>query len=249
MQRAGRNDSCPCGSGKKYKRCCLGKEAAREEFAQELRANALPLLQELGRHAASRAGSSPEAVAQKHFAFWHPPFDRIKMARLLDHLIFDERAEKYGQSAIAEFLAQRGSIVTPQWKALLEAWQDAGLQLFALEGWSGGFARVREVLTQERRVIEVMPIERAEGSIAAGAPVALRPLPVGTLYLYPGWPITFGSKGVEEVTAAMRARHHDYVRRERIASMEDFLRRDATAFDAEAAAESAPSPIIVPGRA
>jgi hypothetical protein len=22
----GRNDPCPCGSGKKYKKCCLGKE-------------------------------------------------------------------------------------------------------------------------------------------------------------------------------------------------------------------------------
>lgn len=26
-ERIGRNDSCPCGSGKKYKRCCLGKPA------------------------------------------------------------------------------------------------------------------------------------------------------------------------------------------------------------------------------
>ncbi len=25
--KIGRNDSCPCGSGKKYKKCCLGKEA------------------------------------------------------------------------------------------------------------------------------------------------------------------------------------------------------------------------------
>jgi SEC-C motif-containing protein len=24
--RVGRNDSCPCGSGKKYKKCCLGRE-------------------------------------------------------------------------------------------------------------------------------------------------------------------------------------------------------------------------------
>ncbi len=23
MDRAGRNDPCPCGSGKKYKKCCL----------------------------------------------------------------------------------------------------------------------------------------------------------------------------------------------------------------------------------
>jgi hypothetical protein len=27
MTKIGRNDSCPCGSGKKYKRCCEQKEA------------------------------------------------------------------------------------------------------------------------------------------------------------------------------------------------------------------------------
>jgi len=26
--KAGRNDPCPCGSGKKYKKCCQDKEAA-----------------------------------------------------------------------------------------------------------------------------------------------------------------------------------------------------------------------------
>jgi uncharacterized protein YecA (UPF0149 family) len=26
-RKVGRNDPCPCGSGKKYKKCCLGKEA------------------------------------------------------------------------------------------------------------------------------------------------------------------------------------------------------------------------------
>jgi uncharacterized protein len=25
IPKAGRNDPCPCGSGRKYKRCCLGK--------------------------------------------------------------------------------------------------------------------------------------------------------------------------------------------------------------------------------
>jgi len=28
-KKVGRNDPCPCGSGKKYKRCCLPKEEAR----------------------------------------------------------------------------------------------------------------------------------------------------------------------------------------------------------------------------
>ena len=26
MQKIGRNDPCPCGSGKKYKNCCLREE-------------------------------------------------------------------------------------------------------------------------------------------------------------------------------------------------------------------------------
>jgi uncharacterized protein YecA (UPF0149 family) len=32
LYRAGRNDPCPCGSGKKFKRCCIGK-------TQEIRIN------------------------------------------------------------------------------------------------------------------------------------------------------------------------------------------------------------------
>ena len=30
MAQPGRNDPCPCGSGKKYKKCCLANEEAAE---------------------------------------------------------------------------------------------------------------------------------------------------------------------------------------------------------------------------
>ena len=30
--KTGRNDPCPCGSGKKYKRCCLVNEAKKHSF-------------------------------------------------------------------------------------------------------------------------------------------------------------------------------------------------------------------------
>jgi tetratricopeptide (TPR) repeat protein len=33
MANTGRNDPCPCGSGKKYKRCCLDKDEAAERQA------------------------------------------------------------------------------------------------------------------------------------------------------------------------------------------------------------------------
>jgi tetratricopeptide (TPR) repeat protein len=39
MARPGRNDPCPCGSGKKYKKCCLPKDEAADQ-AQFMRATA-----------------------------------------------------------------------------------------------------------------------------------------------------------------------------------------------------------------
>ncbi|SBW10999.1 SEC-C motif domain protein (fragment) [uncultured delta proteobacterium] len=35
MTKIGRNDACPCGSGKKYKHCCLAQANAREQLLQE----------------------------------------------------------------------------------------------------------------------------------------------------------------------------------------------------------------------
>ena len=52
----GRNDPCHCGSGKKYKRCCLGKdEAAEREARAEAQAEA----------AAKAAAASPEAQSEE----------------------------------------------------------------------------------------------------------------------------------------------------------------------------------------
>ena len=42
--RPGRNERCPCGSGKKYKQCCLAKDAAadREARAEAATAASVP---------------------------------------------------------------------------------------------------------------------------------------------------------------------------------------------------------------
>jgi len=33
MSKIGRNEPCPCGSGLKYKRCCLGKQAGKQDVS------------------------------------------------------------------------------------------------------------------------------------------------------------------------------------------------------------------------
>ena len=46
MAKIGRNDPCPCGSGQKYKRCCLPRDeaaaAARARFARPVDESDLP---------------------------------------------------------------------------------------------------------------------------------------------------------------------------------------------------------------
>jgi len=247
MIRPGRNDACPCGSGKKYKRCCLGKEETRAEFARELNGYALPLLRELGRYATQRGGAAPEAIASERFSFWRPPLDRTRAARVVDYAIFDFRASGKRQTAAQEYFAERGPIVTPQWRTLLEEWQDASMRLYTLEHWSGGFARCRAALPDNGRTIEVMPLEASSTQLEVGTPLALRALPVAPAFMYPAWPVTFGDRPTADVAAAIVARHHAYVRRERIVSLEEFLRLEGTAFDEEAAIENR-STIIVPGR-
>jgi tetratricopeptide (TPR) repeat protein len=46
MPKIGRNDPCPCGSGQKYKRCCLHKDQAERADLQAAQTQALQALHE-----------------------------------------------------------------------------------------------------------------------------------------------------------------------------------------------------------
>ena len=37
LPKIGRNDPCPCGSGKKYKKCCLGQSRKKHWSLDEVR--------------------------------------------------------------------------------------------------------------------------------------------------------------------------------------------------------------------
>ena len=42
MAKIGRNDPCPCGSGKKYKKCCLASDEAADRAARPAQPAAVP---------------------------------------------------------------------------------------------------------------------------------------------------------------------------------------------------------------
>lgn len=74
MNKIGRNDLCPCGSGQKYKKCCLAKnegfEARRREERQAIQ-TAIDWLQ---------AAYPEEAATALHFDFMDEPDEERQAA-------------------------------------------------------------------------------------------------------------------------------------------------------------------------
>ncbi|MFE4713201.1 SEC-C metal-binding domain-containing protein [Paenibacillus sp. NPDC056722] len=114
MSKVGRNDLCPCGSGKKYKKCCLGKEqdavesilrlvTTEEAAAQEISAVALQTEQP----AAAQPAERPEnkltlaklrKMVSRDLKWEHPSHEQLGL-----HLIESMR-NKFDKELIQEAL-------------------------------------------------------------------------------------------------------------------------------------------------
>ena len=246
MNKPGRNDPCPCGSGRKYKRCCLGHEAEHDAFAAAIEAHALPLLSQLAKFAENAMRVPLETVARADFPFWRTPLDDAMAARVVDHLMFDVRLERYGRTAIDQFLLERSHALGAEERSMLESWAQARRRLFRVDGWSAGFVTSTDALAEQPYQIDVWPLGRGAGLIADGAPIAMRPLAAAGAFVCVGRPTTFGTRTIDDVAQAMRARHVDYVRTQRIVGLDEFLRLAPTALDEEAM-PALGTGIIVPG--
>jgi hypothetical protein len=246
MSKPGRNDPCPCGSGRKYKRCCLGREAEHDAFAAAIEAHALPLLSRLAKFAENAMRTPLDAVARKEFPFWRKALDEAMAARVVDHLMFDVRLERYGRTAIDQFVLEQAHLLGADERTMLATWGEARRRLYRVDGWSAGFLMCTDTLAEQPQQIKVWPLGHGAGLIADGAPVALRALSAADAFVSVGRPTTFGSRSVEDVGQAVRARHVDFVRSKRIVGLDEFLRVAPTALDEEAAPLPAAG-IIVPG--
>lgn len=72
MTKPGRNDPCPCGSGKKYKKCCLSKETLPVTSLtwQKMRRTEGELIYILLKHADKYYGQEAVAEAWDQFSLW-----------------------------------------------------------------------------------------------------------------------------------------------------------------------------------
>ncbi len=180
--RAGRNDLCPCGSGRKYKVCHLGKE--RHELLDRgpwlymkqrrfLRDHERPLAASLAHVAGAEVGRGPGFL----------------MGLLDSELIADLALCEGG--AGYRFLAER-DVVLPDDEALLAArWQLVERSLFEVEAARSSDLALRDLRTGDRIVVTNTnaEVQTRRGDLMLG-----RPLPIAdTWRAYSGFVKVGGS--------------------------------------------------------
>lgn len=200
MRAVGRNDPCPCGSGRKYKDCCLVEDDARLAALMSSRTRDAALAKLLT-FAFQPAFDSDHSVAE--IVFWGT---RIRDASsdelqwLLDSedanikynswFIFDWEVDNTG--TVAElFLEESGATVTPLERQFLERLSQAHLRLYEVESVDRGHGlRLVDLFTGDRTfVIERTATQQIVTWDLLGARVAPDGLGgyvfEGGLYLYP----------------------------------------------------------------
>lgn len=144
MAKVGRNDPCPCGSGKKYKHCCLRKETTSKSQA-------------LGRERAwgtmmdklldfSREDRFRPDLESAFDLFWNKSYtaeeidalDPMQVMSFLDWHVHDYRTSNDAQRMIDLFYAERGPDLSEQELEALEAARDSVLsayEVIQVEEW------------------------------------------------------------------------------------------------------------------
>ena len=154
MDKIGRNDPCPCGSGKKYKRCCLNEDGARSGFAVDDRNSALA---KLDRFVEKELGKEDEAAYDDFYEPWEDRIEELDEQQtatsesVFDMWFFcDARLSKGGR--VIDLFLEEGPLLSPGERRYLRLLRETALRLYEVEDMSPGVSVTLVELTAGTRL-------------------------------------------------------------------------------------------------
>lgn len=197
--KAGRNDPCPCGSGRKYKRCCLGTDEARERVEPSAGMIESHVDLEILKEMKVRCPRAYERAMASEGDYAFPP---DQLLPFWIPLITWEAEDAEGRAAevVAPFVSARLSAAASRYvQAQLASWTSIWR---ALDVTPGEGCRLRDELTGVERVVR----ERtATQTLRPGAALLGRVVRNGASWMLHGiYPRTLPEDTVEDIV--------DYVR-------------------------------------
>lgn len=229
--RVGRNAPCPCGSGRKYKKCCLGKEAVPQPRPSGAEARLRERLLEYAQRALPY-GEFERALS----IFWKGRFDPRKRLLTLEEeegpaflewLVYDYRL-KTGRTVVEQFLIEQGNRLPPEERAILQEWQDTAVSLYEVTAVEPGVGlALQDVFSG--KVFQVRDIRGSQRS-AKWDLLAARLIRVHGIPELAGTAFRFPPSEKEEILRFVRKRYEAYQRAHPEASFRDFLKAEGLVF-------------------
>jgi hypothetical protein len=139
----GRNDPCRCGSGQKYKKCCLPKDEAAAAVDRPKTSGRAAAMEALIRFAYSAQFEPDHGIA--NLLFWVDRLDGMDDAHARDLVEHEDTIAKYngwflfdleideGQTVADMFLEQRGWTVGPDERDFIERIRVTSMRLYQIE--------------------------------------------------------------------------------------------------------------------
>ncbi len=140
MATVGRNELCPCGSGKKYKKCCLSKDSAVDLDALRADRAEEGLRSEILKFATGARFTDEMPIAYIAYRGGAPDADMLAMGqdqleniRFLDWFIHEYTHSEKEMSIIDMFDEVRSKSLDDDQKKLLVEWKASRLGAFEVE--------------------------------------------------------------------------------------------------------------------
>jgi len=213
MTTVGRNDPCPCGSGKKYKKCCMLKETSVDLEAFRASRTEENLRGEVLRFAtgARFKDEMVEAFSKYHLNKIDTSLllkqDPLENIRFLDWFINDHLHSKDNKRIIDIFGELRGKHLDEDQKQLLEEWKTSRRSAFEVESTEGGVLKLKDLFTEESYSLED---KAACEEVKAGEIVVARIASSRGKKTLAGAPIILGADSKQKLTEPLNAEFNKY---------------------------------------
>ncbi len=176
MLRANRNDPCPCGSGKKYKNCCMRQDQIAASREANLTVAEAALLTALYRYA--QGPQFQNDLVQAFEVYWGGRYDfravtdedAEDMRRTIEWFLHDAHVGEGRRHVIDLFIENETRDYAPEVLEVLRAWANSALAILRVERRSAGRLEAYDLLRdQPLTVVDAMLARNArEGDLLVG---------------------------------------------------------------------------------
>jgi len=160
-RKAGRNDPCPCGSGKKYKKCCLPRTPSQRKVDEDEK-NLRDAILEFA--AADRFSYDWERALDVYKGCSEDVGFRgtVEEVMFMDWVIHDYPCLESGEPIVKIFAREKASTLNQRQRRILMEWQNTLFSVYEVTGISNGEGiRLRDMITEEEFFVEDVSVSNA----------------------------------------------------------------------------------------